>query len=80
YYIPTNETLGRKKVEDKTMQRFDLEAWPWVNPSYTMKVNHKAENITSIEIDPSLRMADVDRKNNILDFSSGIKAYHDDTK
>ncbi len=80
YYIPLNETLGNKPIEDKTITRVDLEAWPWVNPSYTMKVNHKVEEIALIEIDPSMRMADVERKNNKLDLSLGIKAYHDDTK
>lgn len=67
YYIPMNEMLGSKPVEDKTMQRIDLEAWPWVNPTYTFRINHKADDIAKIEIDPSLRMADMDRKNNVLD-------------
>ena len=80
YYIPLNETLGNKSVENKTIQRVDLEAWPWVYPSYTMKVNRKTEEITSIEIDPTLRMADVDRKNNKVDLATGVMVYHDNTK
>jgi hypothetical protein len=75
YYIPLNETLGGKPVEDETIQRFDLEEWPWVNPSYTLKINHKTNEISLIEIDPSQRMADVERKNNLVDISSGLKAY-----
>ncbi|MEO7989800.1 MAG: M1 family metallopeptidase [Chryseolinea sp.] len=80
YYIPLNETLGNKPVEDKTMQRVDLEAWPWVYPSYTLKVNRKIEEIASIEIDSTLRMADVDRKNNKVDLVTGVVVYHDTTK
>ncbi len=80
YYIPLNETLGNKPVEDKTIARVDLEAWPWVYPSYTMKINRKTEEITSIEIDPSLRMADVERKNNKVDVVTGVMVYHDATK
>ncbi len=80
YYIPLNETLGNKPVEDKTIQRMDLEAWPWVYPSYTMKINRKGEEITAIEIDPSLRMADVDRKNNKVDLVTGMMVYHDNIK
>jgi aminopeptidase N len=80
FYIPLNETLGNKQVEDRSMQRNDLQAWPWVNPTYTFKINRKAEDILSLEIDPSLRMADIDRKNNKLDVAEGLKAYQDPTK
>jgi hypothetical protein len=80
YYIPLNEMLGNKPVEDKTIQRYDLQAWPWVNPTYTMKINHKLDEIASIEIDPSLRLADVDRKNNKIENPEGAKPYQDPTK
>lgn len=80
YYIPLNETLGRKPVEDQTMRRFDLEAWPWVNPTYMLKINHKAADIASVEIDPSQRMADINRTNNFLDLSEPPKPYQDQTR
>ncbi|WP_276372111.1 M1 family metallopeptidase [Chryseolinea sp. H1M3-3] len=80
YYIPTNETLGNKPVEDKTIQRVDLDAWPWVYPTYTLNIQRKSEAIASIEIDPSQRMADVERKNNVVDFSKDLKPYSDNTK
>jgi aminopeptidase N len=80
YYVPLNETLGNKQVEDKSMQRYDLKAWPWVNPSYTLKINRKSDEIASVEIDPSMRMADIERKNNKADVSQGLKAYEDPTK
>jgi hypothetical protein len=64
FYIPLNETLGGKPVEDKSMARTELEAWPWVNPTYSLKIGKPATEITSLEIDPSMRMADFDRKNN----------------
>jgi hypothetical protein len=79
-YIPMNETLGNKPVEDKTINRLDLEAWPWVYPTYTLSINHKAEDISSIEIDPSQRMADVERKNNVVDLSQGLKPFVDTTR
>jgi hypothetical protein len=80
FYIPLNETLGNKPVENKDVQRSDLEAWPWVNPSYILKINHKASDISAIEIDPTLRLADIDRKNNKVDLSQSVKAYEDPTK
>lgn len=78
-YIPTNETLGNKGIEDPTIKRNDLEAWPWVNPSYTAKLSKKADDIATLEIDPSMRMADIDRKNNKVDVAS-IRVYEDPTK
>jgi aminopeptidase N len=80
YYIPLNETLGGKPVEDKSMQRYDLQAWPWVNPTYTLKVNRKVEEIASVEIDPSQRLADIERKNNKSEMSLGLKPYENSTK
>jgi hypothetical protein len=50
-----------------------------VNPSYTLKVNRKVAEISSIEIDPSMRMADIDRKNNTADLTQ-VKPYQDLTK
>lgn len=64
YYIPMNELMGDKPAEGK--QRTAVEAWPWVYPIYTLKVSKKLSEIESFEIDPSQRMADIDRKNNKL--------------
>lgn len=80
FYVPLNETLGNKQIEDKTIQRTDLVAWPWVNPTYTLKVGKPSSDIISMEIDPTQRMADVDRKNNKLDVAESLKAYQDPTK
>jgi aminopeptidase N len=80
FYIPLNETLGNKQVEDKTIQRNDLQAWPWVYPTYTLKIGRKAEEIATLEIDPTMRMADVDRKNNKVDAGMATKPYQDPTK
>jgi hypothetical protein len=67
FYIPMNETLGNKPAEDPTLQRVELETWFWVNPTYTFKIRKSGADIVSLEIDPSLRMADIERKNNKLD-------------
>ena len=80
YYIPSSETLGNKPVENEQILRNDLTAWPWVNLTYAVRINRKPEEIASIEIDPSQRMADINRKNNSIDFSQGFKAYEDPTQ
>lgn len=80
YYIPLSETLGNKPVENDDVLRNDLVAWPWVNPTYSLRINRQPEDIASIEIDPSQRMADIDRKNNKVDLPDAFKAYQDPTK
>jgi hypothetical protein len=80
FYIPTNETLGSKPQETQNMPRNDLSAWPWVYPTYTLMLKHKVEEVAMIEIDPSQRLADVERKNNVVDLSQGLKPFSDQTK
>jgi hypothetical protein len=79
YYISMNELLGNKPMEFKTMSRIELDSWPWVNPTYTLKINRPTSEIESIEIDPSQRMADVNRKNNKTVISE-LHPYTDPTK
>ncbi|MBX2941299.1 MAG: M1 family metallopeptidase [Cyclobacteriaceae bacterium] len=66
FYIPMNETLGSKGEEDKSVKWTELERWNWVNPNYSFIVNKSSSEIESMEIDPSQRMADIDRGNNTL--------------
>jgi hypothetical protein len=80
FYIPTNETLGNKPLENQSMPRHDLDPWPWVYPTYTLALKRKVEEVSTIEIDPSMRLADVERKNNLLDLSQGLKPFSDQTK
>lgn len=75
-YIPLNEMLGKKPNTDKSLTRVDLEAWRWVEPTYVAQIDHALSEIASVEIDPSLRLADVDRKNNSLDLTNGMKPSH----
>ena len=79
YYISMNELMGNKPMEFKTMSRIELDSWPWVNPTYTLKINRPTSEIESIEIDPSQRMADVNRKNNKIVISE-LQPYVDPTK
>lgn len=80
FYISMNELQGSKPVEDASIPRTDLEAWPWVNPYYTLKINKKASDIVSLEIDPTQRMADINRKNNRISLAEKLIPYHDPTR
>ncbi|MFN7791346.1 MAG: M1 family aminopeptidase, partial [Cyclobacteriaceae bacterium] len=79
YYISMNELLGNKPPENIIEGRITLEPWPWVNSSYSLIINKKESSIESIEIDPSQRMADVNRKNNKIVLSE-LKPYVNPTK
>ncbi|MFN5334175.1 MAG: M1 family metallopeptidase [Bacteroidota bacterium] len=66
HYIPMYLMFGEKPTED-TIPRSVHAPWKWTDPLFVFKCNRKLTDIISIEIDPSQRMADVDRKNNKLE-------------
>ena len=63
FYIPMQIMRGEKQ-EDLGMDRTIKPDWPWVYPEYKLSVNRNIDEIATIEIDPSMRMADVERMNN----------------
>lgn len=67
HYIPMNLMFGEKPQEQLSVPRKIYAAWPWVNPTYTIVLPVRLWEIKTIEIDPSRRMADVDRSNNKLE-------------
>ncbi len=66
--IPLHIMLGAKAAEDETPYRVERE-WPWTHPEYTLTLPVPRSAISKIEIDASTRLADVDRRDNILDFN-----------
>lgn len=60
-------TLMRSsKAAEENMDNYTVkEAWPWAYPIYELTLSNKLSDILSIEIDPSMRMADVERDNNV---------------
>ena len=48
-----------------------LEAWPWTHPGYAFYLDWPIDRIARIEIDASLRLADVDRTNNTYEPADG---------
>jgi len=53
--------------EMASIPRTSFEPWKWTHPTYTFEINHRLTDMVVLEIDPSERMADVDRKNNRLE-------------
>ena len=70
YYIPLEIMRGIKPEEAGMPARVVMEDWPWPYPYYVLELSGK---VKSIEIDPSLRMADVDRSNNVFPVRSTIQ-------
>jgi len=67
HYIPMNLMYGEKPVEDPSIPRKVYDAWKWTSDTYVIETDKKLTNIVTVEVDPSQRMADVDRRNNKLE-------------
>lgn len=63
HYIPLDLMLGNKIAEDKETRIIHNE-WRWTHPKYKFNIERKLIEIKSIEIDPTHRMADMNRINN----------------
>jgi Peptidase family M1 domain len=67
HYIPMYLMFGQKKNENKDVPFIVYDAWKWTHETYTIETKKSLAEIAFAEIDPSLRMADADRKNNKLE-------------
>jgi hypothetical protein len=65
YLIPLRMMRGLKSEKIEGVTDRTAEDWPWVYPYYDLDINIKLKDIATIEIDPSNRMADIDKTNNV---------------
>ena len=65
HYIPLSLQYGEKPAEDVT-PRTVHEEWKWTHPDYSFTTTRSLKDLKSIEIDPSYRLADINRINNKL--------------
>ena len=63
--IPLDLMYGVKPAEDAT-ERMVEKPWRWTHPEYKFTISRGIQDIKSIEIDPSMRLADINRNNNKL--------------
>lgn len=66
-YVPMYLMFGEKPADDPAIPRTVFEAWKWTHPTYTIEVPRKLSEMKNLEIDPSQRMADIERRNNKLE-------------
>ena len=67
HYVPLDLMYGAKPIEDKSVTRKVYEPWHWTSETYIISTAKKLFDFTAVEIDPSQRMADVERRNNKLE-------------
>jgi len=67
HYIPLDLMYGEKPQETDTISRKVYEPWHWTNATYIIETDRRLTDITIAEIDPSQRLADIDRRNNKLE-------------
>ncbi len=69
HYVPMYLMFGAKPVEDPAIPRKVYDAWKWTHPTYQISTNRKLQDIKSVEIDPSARMADTNPRDNKLELN-----------
>ena len=67
HYVPLNLMYGEKPAEDSMITRKVYEPWKWTHSRYVIETNRRLTDIKVLEIDPTRRMADIERKNNRLE-------------
>lgn len=80
YYIPLRMMRGEKPVENLEVSRITMEPWPWTYPEYSLKISRPLNDIRKITIDPTERLADINRENNQFDNEAVIEPFTDPTR
>lgn len=60
YHIPLGLTRGNRNLKNEIL----MDPWYWVNPNYSFEIDADTQEIVSVVIDPTLRMADINFDNN----------------
>ncbi len=67
--IPLRMMRGEKSNDGPRLFQIE-EDWPWTHRTYSFTTSRPSEDISSIRIDPTFRLADVDLSNNLLELRS----------
>ncbi len=66
HYIPLDLMFGQKPDESAGVTRTVHKEWHWTHPEYQVETTRSIKDLKSIEIDPTQRMADLNKSNNKL--------------
>ena len=72
-YIPLHMMLGRKEQESPEITRLEAEPWPWTHPQYEINIPADGREIVRMEIDPTGRMADINRLNSQYPYPTDVQ-------
>ncbi|MCL6259986.1 M1 family metallopeptidase [Aquiflexum sp. TKW24L] len=72
-YLPLVIQRGNKPEEKGMPSRVMTQRWPWTNFTQEVQLARPISTIKSVEIDPSLRLADVNRANNKVDVTTMLE-------
>lgn len=67
HYVPAYQMFGSKPAEPGQAPRKEYTAWRWTSPTYNIATNKKLTDISLVEIDPSMRLADINPRNNKIE-------------
>jgi hypothetical protein len=67
HYIPLDLMYGGKQNETDSVPVKTYEPWHWTSATYTVETDKRLTDIVIAEIDPSQRLADLDRRNNKIE-------------
>lgn len=63
HYVPLDLMYGLKPAENDVPRKV-YQPWKWTNEVYVVETDRRIADLAIAEIDPSMRLADVERKNN----------------
>jgi aminopeptidase N len=66
HYVPLDLMYGAKEPESPVNRKV-YDPWKWTNSTFTVRTTHRLTDIVIAEVDPTMRMADVERKNNRIE-------------
>ena len=69
HVVPLNLMFGNKAQEDLSIPTLFEEEWRWTHPTYIVTFKKRLTDLKTAEIDPSKRMADVNRSNNLIELN-----------
>ena len=72
HYVPLDLMYGQKLPEDKIPVKV-YPAWKWTSDKFIVETDRKVVDIAEAEIDPSQRMADVERRNNRIRIPAPVR-------
>lgn len=70
YYIPLQIMRKDKPIEYNYDSYTTLKDWPWTYEMYEFEIKYSMDDISSIQIDNTTRLADINQKDNIFPLDS----------